>query len=98
MRIRPAFRERDDVEVTVLDALADRGEEGMTVFELRSHVDADIDDLEAALANLKADGLIDAEENGHRTVILVDERVIPDEPLDDDEPSVVDAILEKFGL
>ena len=98
MRIRPAFRERDDVEVTVLDALADRGEEGMTVFELRSHVDADIDDLESALANLKADGLIDAEENGHRTVILVDERVIPDEPLDDDEPSVVDAILEKFGL
>jgi hypothetical protein len=97
MRIRPAFRERDDVEVTVLDALADRGEEGMTVFELRSHVDADIDDLESALANLKADGLIDAEENGHRTVILVDERVIPDEPLDD-EPSVVDAILEKFGL
>ena len=98
MRIRPAFRERDDVEVTVLDALADRGEEGMTVFELRSHVEADIDELESALANLKADGLIDAEENGHRTVILVDERVIPDEPLDDDDPSVVDAILEKLGL
>ena len=98
MRIRPAFRQRDDVEVTVLDALADRGEEGMTVFELRSHVEADIDELESALANLKADGLIDAEENGHRTVILVDDRVIPDEPLDDEEPSVVDAILEKLGL
>ncbi|MEF8883229.1 MAG: DUF6432 family protein, partial [Halapricum sp.] len=50
MQAKPEYRDRDDTEVAVLDALADRGEDGMTVFELRSHVDLDIDDLESALA------------------------------------------------
>ncbi|UWG46929.1 Transcriptional regulator, contains HTH domain [Halanaeroarchaeum sp. HSR-CO] len=98
MSIRREFRQRDTIEVTILHALADRREEGMTVFELRSHVDRDIDDIERALANLKADGLIDAEENGHRTVILVDDRVIPDEPIDEDDESILDSILDRFGL
>lgn len=97
MSIRPEYRNRDAVEVTILDALADRREDGMTVFELRSHVERDIDELEEALANLKSDGLIDAESNGHRTVILVDEAVIPDEPLAADEPGIIDAILDRFG-
>ena len=97
MSIRPEYRNRDAVEVTILAALADRGEEGMTVFELRSHVERDIDELEQALANLKSDGLVDAESNGHRTVILVDEAVVPDEPVTDDEPGIIDAILERFG-
>ena len=97
MSIRRELRQRDDVEVTILDALADRREEGMTVFELRSHVDADIDELERALANLKSDALVDAESNGHRTVILVDDRVISDEPVTEDA-SVLDSILDRFGL
>ncbi|AKH96874.1 DUF6432 family protein [Halanaeroarchaeum sulfurireducens] len=97
MSIRRELRQRDDVEVTILDALADRREEGMTVFELRSHVDVDIDELERGLANLKSDGLVDAESNGHRTVILVDDRAIPDEPVTEDA-SILDAILERLGL
>jgi hypothetical protein len=97
MSIRPEYRQRDAVEVRILGALADRGEEGMTVFELRSHVDSDIDELEKALANLKSDGLVNAETNGHRTVILVDETVVPDEPVADDEPGIIDAILDRFG-
>ncbi len=81
MRVKPAFRDRDATEVAVLDALADRAEDGMTVFELRTHVDADIDTLEDALASLKADDLIDAENEGERTVIRPDERVLgPDQP------------------
>jgi len=53
MRVKPAYRDRDETEVAVLDALADRREEGMTVFEIRSRVDVDIDRLEDALAELK---------------------------------------------
>jgi DNA-binding transcriptional ArsR family regulator len=83
MRAKPEYRDRDETEVAVLDALADRQEDGMTVFELRSHVDADIDTLEGALADLKDDDLIDAQQEGGRTVILPDERVVG--PVDDDE-------------
>lgn len=98
MKVRSEFRDRRDVEVAVLDALADRREEGMTVFELRSRVAADIDELEGALAALKEDGLIDAEENGKRTVILVNERVIPDEPTEAERETFVDRILDRLGL
>ena len=76
MRAKPAYRDRDETEVAVLDALADRNGEGMTVFEIRAVVDEDIDTIEAALAALKADGLIDATQEGKQTVITVDERVI----------------------
>lgn len=83
MRVKPAYRDRDATEVAVLDALADRAEDGMTVFELRTHVDADIDTLENALSSLKADGLIDAEDDGERTVIRPDDAVLgPDQPPD----------------
>lgn len=98
MTIRPEYRRRDDVEVSVLVALADRQSDGMTVFELRSHVDADIDDLEGALASLKADGLVDAKENGERTVITVDDRVLPDEPVPTEDHTIVDEILDRIGL
>jgi len=83
MRAKPEYRDRDKTEVAVLDALADRQDEGMTVFELRSHVDADIDTLEGALADLKEDDLIEAEHDGGRTVILPDERVVG--PVNNDE-------------
>jgi hypothetical protein len=81
MRVKPAYRDRDATEVAVLDALANRAEEGMTVFELRTHVDADIDTLEDALASLNADDLIDAEHGDERTVIRPDDAVLgPDQP------------------
>lgn len=76
MRAKPAYRDRDDTEVAVLDALADRATEGMTVFELRAKVDVDIDTLEDALAVLKEDDLIEVSHEAGRTVIVPDERVI----------------------
>lgn len=97
MRAKPAHRDREDTEVAVLDALADRREEGMTVFELRSRVDADIDRLEEALAELKADDLIEASEDGERTVILPDDDAIGPEE-EDGEPGVLDALKRRFGL
>jgi DNA-binding transcriptional ArsR family regulator len=95
MRAKPEFRDRDDTEVAVLDALADRREEGMTVFELRSRVDVDIDQLETALAALKEDDLIEATDEGQRTVIVPEDGVVgPVDP--DDEGSLVDDIRDRL--
>ncbi len=85
MRAKPEYREREETQVAVLDALADRQAEGMTVFELRSHVDADIDTLEGALAELKEDDLIEARQEDGRTVIRPDERAVG--PVEDDSES-----------
>jgi len=94
MQAKPEYRNRDETEVAVLDALADRGDEGMTIFELRSHVDHDIDSLESALAALKSDDLITVENDNERTVITPDEDVIgPDQPDDD---SFFDQLRRKF--
>lgn len=101
MRARREFQSRRDIEVDVLDALVDRAEEGMTVFELRAAVDADIDTIEDALANLKEDGLISVENNRERVVILPDDRVIPDpeeEEEREEEQSFLDAVRERLGL
>ena len=99
MRARREFRDRQEVEVAVLDALVDRAEEGMTVFELRAAVDTDIDHIEEALAALKRDDLISVEDGDDRVVIKVADRVVPDpggEP--DDEQGFLDAIRDQFGL
>ena len=89
MRAKREFRSRDRVEVAILDALVDRGKEGMTVFELRSHVEASIDDIEDALARLKTDDLITVEDDTDRTVILPDDRVVPDAPVEEEEPATL---------
>ncbi len=94
MKAKREYRDRDDVEVAVLDALVDRSEEGMTVFELRSRVGRDIDDLEGALAALKDDGLVTAKENGDRTVVLPDERVVPEPGETDGPESFVERALD----
>jgi predicted transcriptional regulator len=95
MRAKPEFRDRDDTEVAVLDALADRQEEGMTVFELRSQVEVDIDTLESALADLKEDDLIEVTDDGKRTVILPEDGVVgPHDPSTED--SVVDWLRDRF--
>jgi predicted transcriptional regulator len=99
MKARREFRDREDVEVAVLDALVDRGGEGMTVFELRAAVDVDIDTLEAALAELKDDSLISVEAGEGRTVVLPDDRVVPDPgEAPDDEESLLDAVRDRLGL
>jgi len=94
MQALPKYRDRDDTEVAVIDALADRREEGMTVFELRSRVDVDIDTLEQALSELKDDGLIEATEEQNRTVIRPAEGVIGS--VDTEEHNVLDDIRDRL--
>lgn len=88
MRVAQGYRDRDAVEVAILDALVDRNVEGMTVFELRSHVETDIDSIETALASLKEDGLI-VVENGTgqpgSTTIKPADRVVPTGVENEDE-------------
>lgn len=96
MKAKREYRDREEVEVAVLDALVDRSEDGMTVFEIRSRVDADIDELETALANLKEDSLINASKGDHRTVITPDDRVIPDPEEAVEDPTFVDRIIERL--
>jgi DNA-binding transcriptional ArsR family regulator len=96
MRAKREYRDRDNTEVAVLDALADRRDEGMTVFELRSRVDVSIDELEGALADLKADGLIEVNDESERTVIVPEDHAIGQyDP--DEEQSLLDQVREWFG-
>ena len=39
MQAKGEYRDREETQVAVLDALVDRTEEGMTVFELRADAD-----------------------------------------------------------
>jgi DNA-binding transcriptional ArsR family regulator len=98
MAAKREFRDRADPEVAVLDALVDRGREGMTVLELRAAVDADIDRIEAALSALNDDGLIEAESEGGRVLIYPADRVVPDPDAETDEPSMIDALRDRIGL
>ncbi len=98
MKAKREYRRRPDIEVRVLDALVDRSEDGMTVFELRSHVEAGIDELEDALENLKRDGLIEATMRNGRTLIRPDKRVVPDPEEEPEEPSFVDKLIERLPL
>ncbi|WP_254531800.1 DUF6432 family protein [Natrinema gelatinilyticum] len=96
MRAKREYRNREGTEVAVLDALVDRADDGMTVFELRAAVEVDIDELEEALSTLKEDDLI-VVDPGNETVIKPDERVVPEQPSDEnDEQSIVDWIRERL--
>ncbi|WP_299331121.1 DUF6432 family protein [Haloplanus sp.] len=99
MKAKREFRDRPDVQVVVLDALVDRGEEGMTVFELRAAADVNIDTLEGALAELKDDSLIEVEATDGQAIVLPDDRVVPDpaDPPDDDD-SLFDIVRDRLGL
>ena len=96
MRAKREYRDREETQVAVLDALADRRDDGMTVFEIRSRVDADIDELETALSDLKADGLIEATKENERTVILPETHAIGQYDPDGD-PSLLDRVRSWFG-
>lgn len=89
------FNDRDEREVAVIEALINRQHDGLTVFELRSLADIDIDELEKALQSLQADGLIRVERNGERTVIYPDESVIPD-PDETLDQSVLGAVIDRL--
>ncbi|EMA65161.1 hypothetical protein C461_15005 [Halorubrum aidingense JCM 13560] len=99
MAAKPEYRDRPDVEVALLDALVDRGDEGMTVLELRAAVDADIDAIEEALSALKADSLITVESQ-ERVRVYPHDRVVPDpdEQTDAAPGGLVDAVRDRLGL
>ena len=95
MQAKQEYRDRDEAQVAVLDALADRADEGMTVFELRTQVEVDIDTLEEALADLKEDDLIEADEADGRTMIVPDNDVIG--PVEDEETGgLIDEIRRRL--
>lgn len=96
MRAKREYRSREQIDVAILDALVDRSEDGMTVFELRTQVDEDIDDIETALARLKDDDLIAVEAAGGRTVILPDDRVVPEPGGDDHQPSLLEELRRRL--
>jgi len=97
MRAKREYRDRKSTEVAVLDALVDRADDGMSVFELRAAVEADIDDLEEALSTLKADSLIVVESDTSETVIKPADRVVPEVPTDeDDEQSIGDWLRDRL--
>ncbi|MBP1985827.1 DUF6432 family protein [Halolamina salifodinae] len=98
MAVSPEHRDRDEVEFEVLAALADRADEGMSVLELRAAVDADIDTLEPALADLKDADLIDVEREDERVTIYPAAGVVADSEEFDDEPSVLEIIRNRFGF
>jgi len=95
MRAKDEHRDRDDDEVTVLDALANRGDDGMTVFEVRAHTDLDIDAIESALTALKRDDLIEVNAEDGRTVLVPDDSVITAEQPDEEE-SFIDSLKRQF--
>ncbi len=102
MQAKGEYRDRKDTQVAVLDALVERTEEGMTVFELRSEADVDIDDLEAALADLKQAGLITVENDDDEPMhIYPDDRVVPDPEADggdDGERSLFERVRDRLGV
>ncbi|WP_224270215.1 DUF6432 family protein [Haloprofundus salinisoli] len=99
MRAKREYRNRGGVEVAVLDALVDRADDGMTVLELRAAVDADIDTLESALAELKADGLITVDQTRERVLIMPADCVVPDaDETVENEQSLFDAVRDRLGL
>lgn len=98
MRLRQEHRDREETEVAVLQALADRHEDGMTLFELRSIVDTDIDGLEQALSGLQHSGLVAVEDDGNRTVFLIASSAIEPEHEPETEESFVGWLKGLLGL
>ena len=97
MRAKPEYRDREETQVAVLDALVNRAEDGMTVFELRAAVTAEIDDLEAALATLKKAELIVVESATSETVIKPAPKVVPEqETTDTGDESLTDWVRKRF--
>ena len=96
MRLKREYHNRDETDVAVLATLVDRADDGMTVFELRAEVEADIDSIEDALARLKQDRLIDVTEESGQTVIVAREHVMTNGSSDADEEDIIDRIRDRF--
>lgn len=99
MGAKSEYRDRPAVEVSVLDALADHADEGMTVLELRAVVDRDIDSIERALAALTDDGLITVDNQSSSVRIQPADHVIETNPTpEDDDQTLVEILRDRLGL
>jgi len=98
MKLRREHRNRDETEIAVLEALADRHEEGMTLFELRSSIGVDIDELETALSGLQHSGLVSVEREETRTVFVVDSGAIETEEEGAEDISFFEWLQKQFGF
>lgn len=96
MRAKREYRNRDETQVAVLDALVDRSEDGMTIFELRAAASVDIDRLEEALAGLNDDNLIVVDNSSDEAVIKPAERVVPAPGEAEADDSIVDQIRDRL--
>jgi DNA-binding transcriptional ArsR family regulator len=96
MALKPEYRDRDDTDVAVLGTLADRPEEGMTIFELRAEVEEDIDTIEESLARLKRDHLIEANNERGQTVILPQDHALTNGTGGADEDDIADRVRDWF--
>ena len=98
MAAKPEYRDRPEEDVAVLDALVDRRDDGMTVFELRAAVDADIDRVEEALTRLKQDDLITVDQTETTLRVYPHDCVVPDRDGVHDDDGLIDSIRRKLGL
>ena len=96
MRVKRAYRDRAEVEVAVLDALVERGGDGMTVLEIRTAVDADIEAIQRALEALKRDDMIEVSTDGDSTLISPDDRVVPGPGEEPARPSLLEWLRERL--
>ncbi|SDJ36250.1 hypothetical protein SAMN05216226_102313 [Halovenus aranensis] len=96
MMLKPEYRDRDETDVVVLGTLAERPEDGMTIFELRAAVEEDIDSIETSLSRLKRDDLIRVDQDRGQTVVVPQEHVLTNGTGDDTDPDTVDRIRDWF--
>ncbi|MFP4591023.1 MAG: DUF6432 family protein [Halobacteriales archaeon] len=86
-----------EVDRAVLEALRNRAEEGMTVFEVRNRVAADIDRIEEALERCKVAGFIEADREGDRLVLYPTDAGL--RAVDDAEDAgLVDRLRDRLDL
>lgn len=96
MMLKPEYRDREETDVAVLGTLAERPEDGLTVFELRAAVEEDIDTIETALSRLKRDDLIRVEQERGQTVVVPQEHVLTNGTGEETEPDTFDRIRDWF--
>lgn len=96
MGSRSIYDSRDEVEVQILDALVERAETGMTIFEIRTAVSVDIETIEPALSNLRDAGLITIEYSEERSLIRPADRIIPEETTEAESPDRSWDILQRI--
>lgn len=96
MTAKRELSQDDSTKDAIIDALVERGTDGMTVLELRAYVDADINDIESSLTDLKNDDLIVVTNEDGATRIKPEDKVIPVEENPWSNESILDRLREYF--